>query len=296
MREITLLVSNELGLTEAERAEEIPSGGTRLISNRVHWAKTYLKQAGLVEQPQRGVVQISPRGREVLGGHPQRLDVEFLRRFEEFRVFLNRRREDANGPAAADPLAPAPLADAAPLPLQATPEDQIAQASATIEAALRDDVLARVLEASPAFFERLILDLLLAMGYGGSREDAGRQLGRSGDGGVDGVIHEDPLGLDRIYLQAKRYAPGNPVGSEAVQAFMGALVGRGAHKGVLITTSSFTRAALAAAQQSLSMRLILIDGEMLTALMLRHNVGVRIARTVEIKDIHLDYFESADMD
>ena len=160
--------------------------------------------------------------------------------------------------------------------------------------ALRDALLTRVLEASPAFFERAIIDLLLAMGYGGSRADAGEQLGGTGDGGVDGVIREDQLGLDRVYLQAKRYQPGNTIGSETVQAFIGALVGRGAQKGVLITTSAFSKAALNAANQSGHLRLVLIDGNELTNLMVRFNVGVRVARTVEVKRIDLDYFGDAE--
>jgi restriction system protein len=147
------------------------------------------------------------------------------------------------------------------------------------------------MECSPSFFEKLIVDLLLAMGYGGSRSDAGEQLGGTGDGGVDGVIREDQLGLDRVYLQAKRYQRGNTVGSEAVQAFIGALVGRGAHKGVLITTSTFSKAALNAANQSGALRVVLIDGDALTRLMVRFNVGARVAKTVEIKRVDLDYFE-----
>ena len=165
-----------------------------------------------------------------------------------------------------------------------------------LDVLLREAVLARILAAAPAFFERLIVDLLLAMGYGGSSEDAGRQLGGTGDGGVDGLIQEDQLGFDRVYLQAKRYQPGNTVGSEAVQAFMGALVGKGAHKGVLITTSSFSRAAVNAADRTGQLRIILIDGNELTRLMLRFNVGVRVVETVEIKDVDLAYFGADEQD
>jgi len=154
--------------------------------------------------------------------------------------------------------------------------------------------MTRILEGTPEFFERLIIDLLLKMGYGGSRVDAGEQLGRTGDGGVDGVIREDQLGLDRVYLQAKRYQPGNTVGSETVQAFVGALVGRGAQKGVLITTSTFSKAALNAANQSGQLRLVLVDGDELTRLMVRFGVGVRKAQTIELKRIDLDYFEDTE--
>ena len=291
MRDLIAKIADELRLTEDERGERIPSGGETIISSRVHWAKTYLKQAGLLDQPKRAYVQISARGREVLARNPSRIDLGLLQQFDEFRAFLTRTRSSAPNisPQRSTPLA----TTASPLPqvLAETPEEQIEAASSVLETSLRDALLARILEASPAFFERMIIDLLLAMGYGGSRADAGEQLGGTGDGGVDGVIREDQLGLDRVYLQAKRYQPGNTVGSEAVQAFIGALVGHSAQKGVLITTSTFSKAATNAAKQSGSLRLVLIDGEALTTLMVRFNVGVRVARTVEIKRVDLDYFE-----
>ena len=239
-------------------------------------------------QPKRATVQATERGRRVLLQKPNKIDGTFLLQFEEFRAFQKRKK--ASG--AVEYLAPSatlPFVESA-----GTPEEQIAEASQSLDIAVRDALLARVLEGSPAFFEKLILDLLLAMGYGGSRADAGEQLGGTGDGGVDGVIREDQLGLDRIYLQAKRYQPGNTVGSGAVQAFIGALVGQGAQKGVLITTSSFSKAALDAAQSSGSLRLVLLDGDALTKLMVRFNVGVRVARTVEIKRVDLDYFEDSE--
>ncbi len=285
MRDMIGRISDDLGLTERERTETIPSGTKSLIANRVHWAKTYLKQAGLVEQPHRGMVQISAAGKKVLATNPEKIDGQFLRQFPEFMSFLSRTKSP-NG--AADTATPPPAAPSS------TPEEQISAASLALDEALRDALLARVLEAPPAFFERLIVDLLLAMGYGGSRADAGEHLGGTGDGGVDGVIREDQLGLDRVYLQAKRYQPGNTIGSEAVQAFIGALIGKGAQKGVFITTSSFSRQALAAASQSGTLRLVLIDGAELTRLMVRFNVGVRVARAVEIKRVDLDYFDETE--
>lgn len=238
MRDMIARVADQLGLTEAERAEQVPSGGTRVIASRVHWAKTYLKQAGLVEQPKRGVVQISERGRTVLAADPKKIDVALLQQFPQFTAFLSKTRGPGGTPA--PPSLTSPSSPAASEPAS-TPEELIASASLALTEALRDTLLARILEAPSAFFERLIVDLLLAMGYGGSRADAGEHLGGTGDGGVDGVIREDQLGLDRIYLQAKRYQPGSAIGSEAVQAFIGALIGRGAQKGVLITTSTFTK-------------------------------------------------------
>jgi restriction system protein len=285
MRELIAVIADDLGLSDEEREQEIPSGGTRLIANRVHWAKTYLKKAGLLEQPKRGIVQITQRGREVLGGNPTKIDLAMLQQFQDFRSFLSG-ASSAGGPT----VEGEPIGGVVAAP-SSTPEEQIAAASRALDDALRDALLARILEASPTFFEKMIVDLLIAMGYGGSRADAGSRLGGTGDGGVDGVIREDQLGLDRVYLQAKRYQPGNTVGGEAVQAFIGALVNKGAHKGVFITTSSFTKAALNAANQSGSLRLVLIDGEALTRLMVRFGVGVRVALTVEIKRVALDYFE-----
>jgi restriction system protein len=222
-----------------------------------------------------------------------------LRKFPEFLEFLARTKQarptstpPQNGPK----LQVAVMPTLPFIPASSTPDEQIDQAVSTLTEALRDALLARILEAPPAFFERLIIDLLLAMGYGGSRSDAADQLGGTGDGGVDGVIREDQLGLDRIYLQAKRYQPGNAVGSEAVQAFIGALVGKGAQKGVLLTTSTFSRQALAVANQSGSLRLVLIDGDQLTRLMIRVNVGIRVARTIEVKRVDVDYFEGTETD
>lgn len=291
MRDLIGRIADDLGLSTSERDQMIPSGSVSVIASRVHWAKTYLKQAGLVVQPKRAHVAITEQGHALLRRNPPRIDAALLNQYDEFRAFLNRTKS-RTAPGAASPAASTATAPAAEA--TGTPDEQIASASLTLNESLREALLARVLECNPAFFERLIVDLLLAMGYGGSRADAGEQLGGTGDGGVDGVIREDQLGLDRVYLQAKRYQAGNTVGSEAVQAFMGALVGKGAQKGVLITTSSFSKAAANVARQSGHLRLVLIDGDELTRLMLRFGVGVRIARTVEIKRIDLAYFEDTE--
>jgi restriction system protein len=294
MRDLIDRIASDLNLTQAEREQEIPSGGTTLIANRVHWAKTYLKQARLLEQPKRGMVQISPAGRDLLQSKPGKIDVQLLQRFPEFQAFMARTKTDGN--AFNGSSSNVQQVSAIGQAVASTPEEQLEAASGALNESLRDLLLARVLESPAASFEKLIIDLLLNMGYGGSRSDAGEQLGRTGDGGVDGVIREDRLGLDRVYLQAKRYKPGNPVGSEAVHAFIGALVGRGSQKGVLITTSTFTKAALEAAHQTGGLRLVLIDGEALTKLMIQFNVGVRIARTVEIKRIDFEYFEDLEIE
>jgi restriction system protein len=251
----------------------------------VHWAKTYLKSAGLVAQPARGIVQITDRGRDVLASSPDRIDVDFLDRFDEFRNFRARSVRSTDGPEVAG-AKPEVTTDRT-----TTPEERIEAAAGELSEALRRDLLERVLQASPAFFERLVLDLVLAMGYGGSRDDAARRLGRSGDGGLDGLIQEDRLGLDRIYLQAKRYSVANRVGRPTLQEFAGALHGQGAQKGIFITTSDFTSDAREFVARLGQMRIALINGDALTSLMIQHDVGVRVARAVELKRVDLDYFE-----
>jgi restriction system protein len=284
IRDLIARISDDLGLTQVEREELLPSGGSTRIASNVGWARTYLKKAGLVDQPKRGMVRTTERGRHLLKDNPSSLNAKMLEQFEEFRAFQAKAKST---------VVPSPSTgqDSPATELASTPEDQITSASSIIDEALRDDLLARVLEGTPTFFERLIIDLLVKMGYGGARADAGEHLGRTGDGGVDGVIREDQLGLDRVYLQAKLYKPSNVIGPATVQAFMGALIGKGAQKGVLITTSSFTKAAINAAMQTAHLRLVLIDGDELTRLMVRFKVGVRVTRSIEIKRIDLDYFQ-----
>ena len=203
MRDLIDRVIEKLALSEQERREQLPSGGASVIGSRVGWAKTYMKQAGLLEQPRRAHVQITPAGRAVLASAPQRVDGALLRTFPAFQAFLKRTKvqgdNEQRSTSLPDPVVSIP---SSPEPTS-TPEEMIATASLTLDETVRDALLARILEGTPAFFEKLIVDLLLQMGYGGSRSDAGEQLGGTGDGGVDGVIREDQLGLDRIYLQAK---------------------------------------------------------------------------------------------
>jgi restriction system protein len=206
-------LGEELGLSEAARAALLASGRQTIFANRVHWAKTYLAKAGLVEATRRGHFRLTQRGADVLAASPERIDNRFLSRFEEFRQFSDRSAQPTD-----DEVVPE-LADAA----EQTPDEIMRAAHRRIEAALAEELLDRVRSAPPDFFERLIVNLLLAMGYGGSAADAGRALGRSGDDGVDGVIDQDALGLDRVYIQAKRYAAGNSVGPGAIRDFFGSL-------------------------------------------------------------------------
>ena len=279
-------IAAEFELTAAEREQLLPSGRQRLLHNRVHWAKFYLGKAGLLDTPRRGRFIASETGRALLAEKPERIDVERLLTYPAFTTYY--RGLGANGTA---PVEATPAADeAAPKPdLEVTPEEQIDAAVLTLQSALRDDLLARILDNSPTFFEGVIVDLLVAMGYGGNRRDAAKRLGGTGDGGVDGVIDEDRLGLDRVYVQAKRYALSTTVGRPEVQGFVGSLVGLGATKGVFVTTSGFSQHAVDFVRH-LSQRVILIDGQRLADLMVEHNVGVRVSRTVEFKRLDEDFF------
>lgn len=271
-------IAARFGLTEEEREQMLPSGRQRLLHNRIHWAKFYLTKAGLLESPRRGRFVISEAGKKVLEVPPARLNTKFLLTLPAFRDFY--RKADTGEMAAAKP-------DGAPS--TATPEEVIEGAFSTFQQALQTELLERILQNSPSFFERVIVELLVAMGYGGSHGNASQRLGRSGDGGVDGVINEDVLGLDQVYVQAKRYAPGITVGRPEIQAFTGSLVGFGASKGVFVTTSSFSAQALEFVDR-IPQRVILIDGKRLTQLMIEHGVGVRVSRIIEFKRLDEDFF------
>lgn len=280
------LIADQFFLTRTEREQLLPSGRQRVLPNRLHWAKFYLTRAGLLTSPRRGRFTITEAGRELLARNPQSVDNDTLAEYPSFRAFL----EASNSPREPDGDAQ-PVAQATPTkPTDTTPEEQIETAYIALQSALRSELLQRILQNSPSFFEQVIVDLLVAMGYGGSHRNAAEQLGRSGDGGVDGVINQDRLGLDRVYVQAKRYAPdAAPIGRPAVQGFVGSLVGLGATKGVFATTSSFTREAIEFARH-LNQRVILLDGQRLTELMIEHNVGVRTGRVVEFKKLDEDFF------
>jgi restriction system protein len=260
----------EFGLTPEERGQMLPSGGQKLLHNRIHWAKFYMLKAGLIDQTRRGWFKASAAGLALLARNPKRIDVKLLEEYPGFKEFRGVHRDGAVSETSeidASSFVPAPTG---------TPEEQIEQVYLAAQAVLRTELLERILQNSPGFFEGVIVDLLVAMGYGGSHRNAVRQLGRSGDGGVDGVIDEDRLGLDRVYVQAKRYAQNSFVGRPDVQAFVGSLVGLGATKGVFVTTSTFSQNAIDYARH-LAQRVILIDGHKLAELMIEHNVGSALA-------------------
>lgn len=277
-------LAEKLELSPEDRDALLPSGKQTIFANRTHWAKTYLTQAGLLERTGRGRFKITPEGRKVLTLHPKEIDVEFLKQFPTFRDFQNRTR--ASKEEAANSEQEIVAAEATVL----APDEAMRAAHHQLEAALASDLLERIIAAPPDFFERAVIKLLLAMGYGGSASDAARALGKSGDGGVDGVIDQDALGLDRVYVQAKRYALANPVGAGAIRDFFGSLDRFKASKGLFVTTSSFTQAARDTSEY-LSKRLVLIDGVQLAKLMIRYEVGCRIEETLFVKRLDEEFFE-----
>jgi restriction system protein len=283
-------LAKEFQLTDEERNQLLPSGKQTTFANRVHWARGYLVQAGLLEATRRAHFRITDRGRKALSERLTRIDNDYLSKFPEFIQFLGRSRGQRPSPLPATALPP----EVGQRPIEAvtqsqTPDELLRATVKQIEAALSKELLDRILAAPPAFFERLIVALLIAMGYGGSREGAGQVVGRSGDGGIDGVIDQDALGLDRVYVQAKRYKGDNSVSEPEVRAFSGSLGAAKASKGVFVTTSSFTQPCINFAERHPS-RIVLIDGKLLTALMIRYNVGARIDETLYLKKIDEDLF------
>ena len=283
IRDIVERLAEELNLTPQDRTEPLPSGQQTKFGNRVHWAATYLSKAGLLERTKRGYVRITPRGQQVIASKPKNIDGKFLSQFEEFRQFKKKNSpKHSTGRRAHDRTR------------AREPERYPRRAHAGGTQADRSLSCSRFARSHscrpPAFFERLIVNLLLSMGYGGSADDAGRALGGSGDDGVDGVVDQDPLGLDRVYVQAKRYAEGNNIGPGAIRDFFGSLDHHKATKGLFVTTSNFSASARKTADL-LSKRIVLVDGDQLTKLMIRHNVGCKDEDVLQIKKIDEDFFE-----
>jgi restriction system protein len=279
--ELRARIAADLHLSAVDMAEMLPSGRAPTFANRVAWATFYLQRAGLLDRVSRGVYRITAAGRQVLAEQPDRLDMRFL---ERCPAYVEWRQRTAAG---AGERGPALVADV--VATARTPEEQIDASFKSLSAALEDDLIERVREMSPGFFERLIIDLLIAMGYGGGRAEMGQAIGRSGDGGIDGMIKEDALGLDIVYVQAKRYAEGNAVGRSEVQSFAGSLDGVGATKGIFFATSTFSQGARDYVGR-IAKRIVLIDGVELGRHMVRHNVGVRTRTTYEVKKVDEDYF------
>ena len=279
VREAVGLMADLFELSEEERNELLPKKSQTRLASRTNWAVSYLVRAGLLKRPQRAWFEVTERGRELLEKAPAQIDVKFLA--ENYETFNSRTSDEST----------APTLDGTKLDPgdeKATPQERIEVAQAEIDNALSSDVLEQVLALDPGPFEQLIVDLMIAMGYGAGGE--GRRIGQAGDGGIDGIISEDKLGLDVVYLQAKRYASENAIGPEQVRGFIGALSIRRATKGVFVTTSRFTSAAQEEAKMS-GQRVILIDGGRLAELMVQYGVGVRVTSTIQIKELDLNYFD-----
>ena len=270
-------------LSEAEIAEKLPSGKQTYIRNRIAWARTYLNKAGLLSAPGRSQLQITERGLAALQQAPEKINVAYLKQFPEFVAFRSRKASTSktDEPDNRQALHENENEDT-------DPTERLEQAHSEIQQELIDEVLNHVKQRSPQFLETLVVELMQAMGYGGWSKDSGQATQYSADGGIDGLINEDPLGLDTIYLQAKRYTD-NTIGRPDVQAFAGALDMQRAKKGVFITTSKFSREALEYVQL-IEKKIILIDGEKLAALMIQHNLGVTVKETYRVKTIDSDFF------
>jgi restriction system protein len=281
LKEITASMAEAFKLSAEEREQRIPSGQSTYIQNRTGWAKTYLKKAGLLASPKRGLIQITDRGREVLLRKPGRIDGDFLAQFQEFKDFQAR----SNSQQEAEPVQ-------TPSIERQTPEETIEQSYMALRSQLADELLEQIKGCSSDFFERLVVDVVVAMGYGGTQRDAARATQRSNDGGIDGIIKQDRLGLDTIYIQAKKWDESRPIHRPEIQKFAGALQGVRAKKGIFITTSSFSEGARDYVA-TIDSKIVLIDGTELAQLMIDHGIGVTPHQTYEIKRLDSDYFEQS---
>lgn len=276
-------LQNEFEISDEEAAVMNPSGTMTTFANRTHWARTYLSKAGLLSSPGRNRHQISQSGRALLESGIERIDMKTL---EQFPVYMAWREKESKG----QPSTPGDDTPARePEQVTETPEERIDRDFNSINSSLVDDLISAVRSMNPVKFERLILDLLTRMGYGAGNLANSQMTKTSGDGGIDGIINEDALGLDAVYIQAKRYAPDSKVGRPALQAFVGSLTGEGATKGVFVTTSDFSKEAREYLNK-VQHRIVLINGERLARLLIQHEVGVRARRTYVLRSVDEDYF------
>lgn len=275
LSEVIETLAGQFNLTDQERKELLPSGRQAKFDNRVGWARTYMKKAGLLESTGRGKLRITQRGIDVLKSNPENINSNYLKRFPEFLEFQNLSRPDKK-----------PDEENGNEPDQ-TPEETLESSYQALRAELAQELLVKIKKCSPKFFEKLVVDLLVAMGYGGSRNDAGQAVGQSGDGGIDGIIKEDKLGLDAVYIQAKRWE--GTVGRPVIQAFAGSLEGHRARKGVVITTSQFSQDAREYIKM-IEKKIVLIDGKQLMQLLIDYEIGVAEVTSYTVKKIDLDYF------
>lgn len=276
--EIYSAMSDEFHLTDTEKEVWLPSKKQLVYKNRIGWALTYLKKAGLIDSTKKAYYFITPIGKKVVSENPIAIDNKYLQKFDTFKAFI----ETSNGDESTKIIIDSPKDD--------SPQDLMDKSYSRILSALEDDILSEVVSQSPEFFERLVVDLLLSMGYGGSQIQNGQVLGKSGDGGVDGVIKEDKLGFDKIYVQAKKWDINSTIGRPELQKFVGALSGQGALKGAFITTAKFSKEAWDYTKNQHMYKIALIDGKSLAKLMIENNIGVSIENVYEIKKVDSDYF------
>lgn len=276
LKDVQSMIASEFNLTDQEKSALLPSGKQPVLYNRVGWARTYLQKAGLLALPQRGVMEITERGVKALATNPVLINVKFLEQFPEFLAFRSAPEKD--GPSQATDTTESSYG---------TPEETLEEAHDQLKNQVLADIVDTLKSCSPAFFEDLVVDTIVKMGYGGSRKDAGQAIGQSGDEGIDGIINEDRLGLDVIYLQAKRWE--GKVSRPEIQKFAGALQGKRARKGIFITTSDFTAEAREFVK-NIEAKIILISGRQLAELMWEHNIGLNVSAVYEVKKIDLDYF------
>lgn len=281
-REAVEILATEFQLTPAERSELLASGQQAIFNNRVGWANAYIKKAGLLESPRRGILRITTRGKQTLSENLTKIDIRYLERFPEFIKFRDASRNNRE----------TTTTESVSIATEQTPEEILELGHQNLRLSLAQDILSRILACSPTFFERLVVELLVKMGYGGSRRDAGERIGQSGDGGIDGIIKEDRLGLDTIYIQAKRWQ--GSVGRPEIQKFVGALQGQRAKKGVFITTSSYTADATDYVSR-IDTKVVLIDGQLLANLMIDFDIGVSVSASYIVKRIDSDYFEEGEI-
>ena len=281
------IIANKFQLTKEERLAMLPSENDYVIWNRVGWAMSHLKKAGLLETPKRGSYLITEQGLEILNSKPQRIDVKFLENVPKYNQWKEEYKKDWQEKRSFENNNISNIQQEEIETIQ-TPEELLEGAYSQLKEELAIELIEKIKECSPSFFERLVVDMLIKMGYGGSRKEAGKVTRASGDGGIDGIINEDKLGLDTIYIQAKKWE--GSVGRPEIQKFVGALAGQGAKKGIFITTSSFTREAREY-QPKNDTKIVLINGQDLANLMIEHSIGVSTKINYEIKRMDTDYFE-----
>lgn len=282
LKEIRTQVIADKGLSEEDRNMLLPSGFQRVADNRVHWAVHYLKKAGLIYAVQKGHYKITHEGVEAWQDIGENINLQYLKRYESYQSFISGTTSGQS------------ISNETEAPEQNTPQDNFDTAYRKINDELADNLMDAIMDQSPDFFEHLVVRLLVKMGYGGAFDDAGVVVGHSGDEGIDGIIREDKLGFNSIYIQAKRWSPDKTIGRPEIQQFMGALAGQGASKGLFITTARFTNEARSYAAKHLSSKIVLVDGQRLTRLMIEYDVGVSTQTIYAIKRLDSDFFNEQD--